>query len=431
VDRGFLKKLDESEQSRLEELEKFSKEEKLGSISLFKSDIVAKTLEKGKQVLVTGFNADILPNTIPFSERVFVEVCPTCKCVKSPSLLTPYLERDLVVPVLDSNYADYTPSFIESILGFPHVSAMEYYDVRKLLLEQTSMSLVSRKEVTIIEEKCDQFMRNFPENSFEGRLASTILANMLPVYTSDMELLLQLIKAMEKRDTKSLSTLYDVSTVVGKFRCSQVFPFIPQVKVGQFEDLKMIPQNYRGLAFDYSDIRDTIMAGLKIAYDTSVPLETYLDIVSERKSKIKEAVRNIIGKAEPEKATFLSNLRIELEHINHEVEALKSSKKGLLIDLITNFVIQNKGSILAGLITSASLGLMGLGFVGCGAGAASGMATKVLTRKAGISIPKEAGRLAGQISTVFEPFYESMLAATLSIDKQAIQVWQIRKKLGR
>jgi hypothetical protein len=431
VDRGFLKKLDESEQSRLEELEKASTEGKLGSISLFKSDIVAKTLEKGKQVLVPGFDANILPNTIPFSERVFVEVCPTCKCVESPSLLTPYLERDLVVPVLDSDYADYTPNFIESILGSPHVSAMEYYGVRKLLLEQTSMSLVSRKEVIAIKEKCGQFMRNLPENSPEARLASTIFSNMLPVYTMDMEFLLQLIKAMEKRDTKSLHTLFRVSTVIGKFRCSQVFLFIPQVKVGQFEDLEMIPQNYRGLAFDYSDIRDTIMVGLKIAYDTSVPLETYLDIVSERKSKIKETVRNILSKAEPEKATFLSNLKTELEHINHEVEALKLSKRGLLIDLITNFVIQNKGSILAGLITSASLGLIGLGFVGCGAGAASGIATKVLTKKAGISVPKEAGELVGKISTVFEPYYESMLAATLSMDKQAIQVWQVRKKLKR
>lgn len=431
MDRAFLKKLDESEQSRLEEIVNASTEGKLGSISLFKSDIVTKTLKKGKQVLVSGFDANILPNTIPFSDRVFVEICPTCKCVKSPSLLTPYLERDLVVPILDSKYVDYTQNFIESILGYPHISMIEYYEIRKLLLEQTSIPLISRKEVAGIEQRCTQFSRSLGEGSLAARQAETIFWNMQPVYVSDMEFLLELIKAMEKRDIEALNRLFDVSSVVGKARCSQVFSFIPQVRVGELENLKMIPKNYRGLTFESSSIRDSIMAGIKIAYDTSIPLETYLDIVSERKSKITEIVRNIVSKAEPERTTFFSNLRVQLEHINHEVETLKLSKKGLLINLITNFVTQNKGSILAGLITSASLGLIGLGFVSCGAGAASGIATKFLTRKAGISIPKEADRLTGKISTVFEPYYECMLAKTLSTDLQAIQVWQIRKRLSK
>lgn len=436
MDKTFLKKLDASEFSRVEEkAEEVRKETSLQITSLFRSEVVAKTLEKGNQAFINGFEQEILPNTIPFSDRVFLEICPACKCVKSPELLTPYLERGLVVPILGAFYQNYSPRFIESILGYPHISRFEFDGGRILTFQRTVAKLMSETEVTTLEKKCNSLIQNLPLNRerklWETHRLETVFINLQPYFYPDNKILHKLSKSLEERNSSKFTRLFILSHVIYSFRNSQVFSFIPQVRIEHVGTLKLLnKREYGGVKFDISDIRRFIMTGLKLSYDLSLPLGTYLDIVSERKSKISNIVNNIIDKAKPEKETFLTNLQTELEHINQEVEALKSSKKGVAIDLVTNFALQNK-SIIAGLIMGASMGIAGLGFVGCGAGMASGIATKIVSKKTEISMPKEADALTKRLTTVLEPHYEKILAKALSANIHTIQIWQLRKKVTK
>ena len=240
---------------------------------------------------------------------------------------------------------------------------------------------------------------------------------------------MELIQTISKRELGHFYELDRLCTLTAILRCSQAFSFIPQVKMEELSVLQSIPSEYRGVHFDVADVRDTIMNGLKISYNPSIPIESYLDIVVERKKKIREIVNKIMAQEDINNENYFSDLRAELERVNAEVRSLNKSAKGQMVDLITNFAIQNKGSIVAGLVTAASMGLMGFGVVSCGAGIGSSLLTTVVSKKAEIKVPKEASLIGGKINTILEPYCESILAHSLSKDITAIQVWQLRKKL--
>jgi len=433
VDKAFLEKLEASEEARLHEAFQDSSKKDSSITTFFKSDDVRKTLEKGSQAFICGFNEELLPSIIPFSDRVLVEVCPKCKCVKRPDLLKPYLERQLVIPVLGDSYTNYPPEFVESIQGYPYVSYPEFYDIRSFAIRRGLAQLLSEAEVEGIRNACDQLMKHLPSNYIERSqdAVDTVFCNLQPYLSSDLHPLLNLVESLKKKDLNDVDRIFHISHIVSAFRSGQVFSLIPQMRIRQLNYLDLTPLEFGELASEVPDVKASIMSGLRISYDTSIPLETYLDIICERKSAIRGIVEKIIIAAKPEKETFLSDLRVEIEKINQEVEKITSSRKRIVFDFLTNFAVQNKGSIVAGLITAAGLGTMGLGLVGCGAGLVSGIATKAISKKADISIPKEASAIGKQLYKYIEPNYEELMAKTLSSNVQAIQLWHIKKRLSR
>jgi hypothetical protein len=432
MDKAFLEKLETSENARLSVLFREAGEEDQPITSFFKSDTVKKTLEKGNQAIMSGFDRESLPMALPFSDRVLVEVCPTCECVKSPGLLEPYLERGLVIPVLGDVYTYFPPEFVESIIGYPYIAYTEFYGIRNFAIRRTVSQLMPKKEISAMAKICLELAKGI-RKLHGGTMyneVDTVFYNLQPFLSSDIQLILDLMNALKKKNFGEIFRAVHISHIISAFRNSQVFSLIPQVGIRQLDFLDLIPQEYEELAFNAPDIRNFIMNGLKISYDPSIPVETYLDIISERKSAIREIVTRIINQAKPEDKGFFSNLRTEIEKVNQEVESLKTSKKRVVFDLLTNFAFQNKGSIVAGLMTAVSLGTIGLGFVGCGAGLTVSLATGALSRKISISIPEEASILSKKISARIEPHYEKMVAETLSFNVQAIQLWHLRRRIA-
>ncbi|MGA3191707.1 MAG: hypothetical protein ABSD73_04230 [Candidatus Bathyarchaeia archaeon] len=426
MDKAFLQRLDKSESSRIEELTAKSKEKETNAIAFLKSEIVRRTLQQGPQNFLSGFDENVLPNLVPFSDRTFVEICPTCKCVQSPLLLVPYLERDLVVPILDSDYIDYAPAFVETILRYPSISACEFYGIRQVALQNKS-STISSSEVNSVRKGC---LSSSEKSDFcKAATINAVIDDFVPYYNSDLPFLLELLETIQRRNRERFKQLYELSYLVSGFRCSQAFSFVPQVELKSMEALTHIPEQYRGMEFSSTDVRNVIMDGLKISYNPSIPLETYLDIVTEHRSRVQSLVRELMGNLT--KTNSLSELQIELEKINAEVRGLQKSNKAKVLDFVTNFAVQNKGSIIAGLITAASIGLMGFGLVGCGAGVLSSLGAKAVSKKASISIPAEGKILAHRVTTYFGPSYEKLLAATLSTDLQAVQIWRLQKTLSK
>ena len=325
MDKSPMEKLDKSESSRIDAL-KHSKDG-ADPISCFRSDIVQAVIRAGSQAFVEGFASPILPNTIPFGDRTFVEICPTCTCVKSPNLLLPYLERDLVVPVLDSEYKGYSPHFIDEVLRYPHISAYEFYGIRNIALRNKNRT-ASDAEIAAIKRSC--FKANEKNSVVRESRLDTIVSNLEPYYLEDLPFLLNVLQNLQKKQRKLLDLQMYLSHLVAAFRCSEAFSFTPQVTLDDLSILGWIPQEHKGVHFDLADVRETIMNGLKISYDSSIPLETYLDIVSERKTKIREIVRKIMKEANPQNikapmAKFEShwNLPIRSCRKNHRIIRLK------------------------------------------------------------------------------------------------------------
>ena len=432
-----MEKLDYSEQTRTEEkTREIRKDISLSVLSIFKNSSVAKAFERPNQFIIQGFDREILPNMVPFSDKIVAEICPTCSCTRSPNLLLPYLERKLVIPVLGASYSFYPPNFIEAIYGYPHLSAEEFHAARELAWGRTSAQLFSKNQsLSLIKQYWGLAKKN--RIAYEGYEEGTsdigtVLTNMQPFLHEDNGIIEELDETLRKRDQSKFQKILYLSYLIRGLRTSQVFNLIPQLKISQLESLESLRyhEEYGETGFEVADARDSIMKGLRLSYDPSVPLETYLDIVCERKQKIRSIVNDILDKAKMPKETFLSNLQKEIEQMNEEVNSIKSSNKARIIELVTAFTSQNK-SIIAGTIAGISMGIGGLGLVGCGAGVVSGLATEVLSRARKISLPSEVSAVTKRLSTRLEPHYEKLLATSLSANINAIQLWQLRRRIDK
>jgi hypothetical protein len=428
MDKAYLEKLDNSDAARLKDFEKTDLDTK-APIEFLTSKIAKDILKSGSQALIGGFKDEILPSTVPFSDRVFVQVCPSCDCVKSPRLLLPYLERDLIVPVLIADYADFDPAFIEFISSYPYVSYTEFHGLRHTYLKRKSaINTVSKREIDSLLDSCINAMTK--QAYAPVSTIAQIFENLSPYYRTDLEIMLDLLSSIKNRKLEHANSISALAQVITQLRYSQVFPLVPQVKVGAIDSLKTIPSEYRGISFQENDVRNAVLSGLKLTYNKSMDLATYLDVVSERKSIIRKLVRDIMKTANTNDETSLANLRTELEKINSEVRSLQASKKALTVEVVTNFLYQNKTSIVAGLLTAASAGIAGLGIISCGAvGLISSASSKAVSKISNFSVPEQAVKLQSAIATVSEPYYEAALARVLGTNKQAVQLWHIQRKL--
>lgn len=438
MDKGFLEELDKSEHLRVSKrIQEAVKKGEMNAKSFFKSEAVSRTLEQKNQAILSGFQAEILPNIVPFSKCVFVEVCPDCGCTRNPELIKPYLDRQFVIPILGATYVAYPKHFIDLMLGYPHISCHEFYNYRNLaLIQQKGIKRLTPDKVDNYFKKSrslakhfssDRGLRKWAQKTIRGQ----IFVNLEPFLYPDYEVLSMLVTALQKKDENEFDRIRVLTHIIREFRSAQVFPVVPQIEIEHLETLELIEHRPNMQAdYDLVEIRDLVMKGLRLSYDTSLPLETYLDVVTDRKHKIQRIVDDIIQKASTEKEILLSSLQREVERVNQEVETLKSSKRRVIIDLVTNFALQNK-SIVSGFVIGAGLGIGGLGLIGCGTGVLSGLLAKAVSKTAKVSWPKEKNELTRKLSTVLEPHYEKFLAEALSKDLRVVQIWQLRKRITK
>jgi hypothetical protein len=395
--------------------------------SIFRNKKIPELIKKGNQAHVDGFDNELLPNSIPFSDKTFLQICTDCPCVKNPSLLTPYLERDQVIPILDSVYSAYPDKFIESIITYPHITTHEYRNYRTItiLTQPKQPKTMSPKTFYKMRQECFELVKDITPrketNIYLAREVLTFFANITPAFTQDRPLTKEFLTSCRDKNVNNIDAFSMLSHSIGAVRNIQAFSFMPQMK------LKL--ENASALN-NIQDANDLILNGLELAFNPKMPIDAYLDIISERKQKIRAIVNQIIDKSNPEKASFLSNLQSELERINEQGRTIDSSSKKLSIDFLTKFSLQNKGSIVACILAGLGVGSLGLGTVASVTSAitAAGV-TKAASNKINILIPTEGRVLKERAKKKLEPYYEKMLAKSLSVDVEAIQVWTIKKEI--
>lgn len=438
MDKDFLLRIDSSEVNRIDPLLKNTLENtKTPPVSLFKSKQAANALAKPNQLITVGFNGKMLPNIIPFSDQVFVELCPECECVRSPKLLLPYLDRNLVIPILGASYSYYSPSFIETIYGYPHIGSYEFYKSKMIALSHKAEKLIEEEKIIGAKNGCLSVIQNAKlatdKRTFYGEKTDHIFTNLNPCANADYELNEMLFEALKKKDYNLFAKLSDLSYIIRECRNNQAFSVVPQMELGDLKALKALEysEEYGVTDFQSAEIKSLISNGLKLSFDpTQMPLESYLDIAEKRRKTIRSIVEKIFINSESDQTFLLSAIQTEIEKLNLEVRELTSSKKVTLYEAITNFSKQNK-SLIAGAITAVTAGVCGLGLVSCGASLAGGVVGKVVSSKASVTYPKEFKNIRDSIALKIQPNYERMLSTSLGCSTSAIQLWQLRKVLKK
>jgi hypothetical protein len=115
----IARKIDEKEEARIDNLvdELFSGKE-IDQVELFGNETIPKML---KETPLSYFNSfygvyDKLPINCLLYPKIIIYVCPYCPCVSNTSLIKPFLERGIVLPVLSYPLKSYKPEFVNLVL---------------------------------------------------------------------------------------------------------------------------------------------------------------------------------------------------------------------------------------------------------------------------------------------------------------------------
>jgi hypothetical protein len=111
--KGYLTHVSKDEWARVDAIVESSSSRKQAVRGLFRNKSVSRSFESGTRSLVHGYEAQVLPSVGLFYDVVLLDVCPSCSCVVKPALLEPFLERNLVVPMLRADYEKYPVEFAE------------------------------------------------------------------------------------------------------------------------------------------------------------------------------------------------------------------------------------------------------------------------------------------------------------------------------
>jgi len=435
MNKEYLSRLNRDETKRVLEITtKWSDKRDFDADLLFRNRSISKAVRDGDNALLGGYAFEVLPSLTVFYPRIVLELCPSCKPVKTPRLLEEYLERDLLIPVLVSPYHYYPVDFAETILKYPHVSVAEYQWFRAWRL--------SRPPFRDVCPHCeDRFMRRYVSllGASQNKLLAGAIKNrvraafddLFPILPPDGLLIDELNSLLDSMNARRVEQVLSLIACVGTLKHAQAFSAVPQMSIRDLDVVERIGRTNPalGISYDVAEVRESIMQGIGLAYDPSAPLKTYFDIVVPRRSKISEIVSAIIKRSRSGRNIDLSKLSKEIQKINEEIRSIKSSKRATALKLTTSFVSHNRG-LIAGCLVGSMLGLAGFGIIGCGSGLAAGFGAKILKKYGQIRVPEPTRAIERKLLEAMEPGYERILSHYLSKNLDLIQVWQLQEKLA-
>jgi hypothetical protein len=333
--------------------------------------------------------------------------------------------------MLRADYEKYPVDFAETVLRYPHLSNAERYSFRRLRLE---VGLCPHCQEDLRKKVISTAERSFRDPTLTARLdklLSELFGYLDPFGEPEGLLVQEFENEIRQRDLTAALRTIPLVDAVEWFRTAQAYSSAPQISFERVQAIDRLLEKNPQLSRPYSitDINESILNGLRLSYNASVPLETYLDIVLSRRDKIRRIVTDIVQRSKPSGKTFYSNIQGEIEKVNEEVRSISSSKRMKLLNFVTSFVSGN-ASVILGCLSGAALGLKELGPVGCLSGTILGWGGgKLLSKGRRIAMPSETKQIKLSLQRGAEPLFEKLLARYLARNVQVVQVWQLQKGL--
>jgi hypothetical protein len=438
----IAKKKDKEEEERVDQLykEADSGKEKFTDDEIFGSKIIGKILSGKPLAYYNSFmeTESRLPLNCLLFSQVLVNVCPDCSCNFEPSLIKPYLENGVVLPILNNDLAAFTPRFIDLIVQYPYIGTQAF----GFLIDGNPASApvmcehCYEKEWRKIFAKIARKGLPQKEKEYTEELLQVIAKSYME-YPSERETLVlrQMIKAADQGDLRSLSSLARQGILISALKFPCIFDAIPQVEQ---IDLNNINEISKELGFPSEQAINEIqeeeltVKALNLEYNPKMPIGEYLDIILPRRRKINALVRELIEQGSENRE--ISRINDELWQINKDIVSSKSLES---LSFLTRLVTDNL-NIVASLLAGALIGYSSAELFGCGIGSAAGVASSAIgimrkrfSQQSGARIPSVPRKTVEWMRTQLESPQEKILSLLLSKDIKAIQVWQLRRRLRK
>jgi hypothetical protein len=438
MSKDIYERIDTQEKKKIEiAAEIFSKKHEISLHDIFGNKTIEKELMSGPRLWTNSFPEayETLPlNSIIYS-KILNSICPSCTCTKEPSLLMPFLERGVVLPVLTAPLSQYPVEFAGLVIQYPYVG-LETQRFLRFVRRYTSDEkggICSDCYEKKWKQICD-YVESLPvEKKTKNDLLTACrwtFQSLYPAQRPEVSLLLSFEECIKQREWNKLAPIADRADILSNLRNSQVFRAVPQVSQFDLDNIAQTLQNKYSFSTEISvEEKELALRALNIDYNPAMPIEEYLDIVLPRKQRINRLVEEILSSKKKEE-TF-SKIEDEIWAINCEVS---SSKAIECFSFTTNLVFDN-ARILSSMLLGAFVGYCSGNFTGCGLGSAGGLAigsvAKKLSEKVNFKVRNYPRKTSEWLKSKMESPEEHIIAKILAKDIKTIQVWSLRKKLNR
>jgi hypothetical protein len=433
IDKAYLRKLDKSAEKRVGEITQSWERRKPKASEVYASDQVRENFSKNRPALLTDrYDVDSVCVTLPFYESVAVEVCRYCPCTNDLDSMNPLLDEGIVVPVLVSKYESYPRAFIENLIKYPHISTYEESALKLVSVEENEADIAWTCANCVAEERrrSEAVLKNYgaKKSEFYRNGLDLIAKQGRPAVGLESPFLTDALSSMCDDNVIRFRQIVNMSKSTNAFRTASAINAVLQIPMSVMDEAASLEKQYPSVATNYDDagLRKAVASGLSISYNRRIGLRKYLDIVLPRRKTIASIVGRVLshGKGSGD----LIEVQEEIEEINSQVRKLSGSALANVYEYSTNLMLGN-GGIIAKCIVAAALGFaFGGPFAMVGAGASTGLVTKLSTEGHLPAVRFPKGR---KIVEVLEPGYQKLLAYTLQKNFKDVQLWELQRKLQK
>jgi len=427
MDKKKLETIDKDESGRIDEFSnRWNIEKSIDVEDIFKHKNLINAINNDN-ALIGSFDEKQILSSVPFYSAIFVQVCPKCSCVKNPDLLKPYLNSNVVIPILTDHYSEFAKQFVMEIIRYPHISFREFDFYRfselwKLESQHTCNHCVQKRIQKIkdfVNKKGGDDQLIFMTNQIENLLR--------PYAGRDINLLDMVVSAILNDNSELLHQILDLSYSINTIRSAQAFHSACSMPFDVFNicQEKLISSMTKSFEKDIQNVRNMVTSGLSLSIPKEMSVDKYLEIVLRHQQKIRETIDFIIERASSGTGEISYSTLIQIiAEVNDDIRKAQQTKRYTAYKAAVGFASGNK-TMIAFLLLAGALGLTG-NFFGCGA---STLAGPFLQKFGKIKTDKSINELQDIIRQSVEPATNTLIAEYLGMSIEQVQVWRVWKEL--
>ena len=422
--------IDKVQENRIDNMWKSWSED--GSIvisDVFLSDEVVTQIDEQKVVL-ESFNVERILSLIPFSNTVFVLVCPDCVDNENFAIFQGLVNSGLIIPVFQERYGYYPPEVVQAIITKPHISVYEFSLFRTGILDSQGSEVVCSHCIDERRAKIESLVRGKRNAPIFRDHLETVVKNIQPYLVPDFDILDEIEDCFRDRDLDRVSQVVDTSYQIRTIRNAQALQApllltderIDQIVKYQLDDLNELRRV--GL-----ELRELIADGLGLIVPTTMPISDYTSLVKEIRPHMLSIMSAMLRHGQHgESEVSLKEVFNGIGDVNREIERILKSKRYLFLEAAVSTVSSNK-ELLASAFIAAALGLGG-SLIGCAGAATGGVATHILKKKGKLQGSVAIRRLGQAIHRDLQPTLRKVVAAYVGANEVPLQVIAVRNRLS-
>lgn len=420
--------LDKVHEKRLAAVVKrWEKNDDIDINDIFVSELVIDSLDNEK-TLVESFDLPKILALLPFTQIVYVEICPHCINESNYESFRVLATSRVIVPILNAPYRFYPNQVQDMLHGHDHVSWHEYMLYKDTILPHLADGGLCGHCVRKREDELKAIVKGKRNAPKYRELLDRLIYNITPFVPPDYDLLDDMGVAFSNLDIERVVQLRDMSEAISSFRSAQAFNAALTINEKDISNVPPGTTNENDEARQLTlQLRELVSEGLGLRIPTDIDIELYVELLKDFRPQIISVTNDVINSSKEEKDLLMKKLLGTISSINAETERIKGLKRYMLYEAGVEFVGKNK-TFVASVFVASAMGFA-VSFAGCVGTIVVGTAVNIAKNKGKLKTGKSIGRLGTKIHRDLQPNIDKLISRYVGTEVPAMRVLSIRRAL--